>query len=122
MDIDVYATYPGVVTTSLLSVKVDFRYLLGIGSFLAGPIWGLTPVAGAMSTLYAATQPNLKGGSYIGPSYLLNTFTTIVSAPWNSAARDPAACARLFDATLDIIQAATGHKVPKLAATANGYS
>ncbi len=43
------------------------RYLLGIGSFLAGPIWGLTPVAGAMSTLYAATQPNLKGGSYVGP-------------------------------------------------------
>lgn len=119
MDIDVYATYPGVVTTSLLSVKVDFRYALGIGSFLAGPTWGLTPVAGSMSTLYAVTQPNLKGGIYIGPSYLLNTFTTrVIRTPWNRAARDPQARMRLFDETLDIIQQATGHKVPSLPAPA----
>ena len=51
---------------------------------------------GALPTLYAATQPALPGGSYVGPGGFMESrgYPTIVQS--TSAARDEAVAARLW--------------------------
>jgi NAD(P)-dependent dehydrogenase (short-subunit alcohol dehydrogenase family) len=67
------AVHPGYASTNLQHAGPQLD--AGLLSKLTAPAWsisnhlfGQSPVGGALPTLYAATEPDLPGGSLIGPS------------------------------------------------------
>lgn len=113
-DVQCYAVHPGVVASSAWN-KFDFEYLMGINIYIQGRLWGASPATGALSTLYAATEPHLPGGRYYGPNYLVMVAGYAHECmPWNLRAHDAAAKACLYGETLKLLTEATGGKVPQL--------
>ncbi len=108
------------MTLCLLHMPPFCRYPMATGLFLRGLVTGVSPVIGAMSAVYAATQPNLPGGRYISPTYIAffptNLNFTKARQPVHPAARNPDNWWRLYDATIDIVRKDTGDKVPSLPA------
>lgn len=87
-------------------------------TFLINLVMGQTPLQGAQSTLYAATEPELagKGGRYIGPQYSTNLLHASWRSPANRAAHDPDARQRLWEETLALLGSIMGRPVPSLPA------
>ncbi len=85
----VTASHPGWTSTDLVRTA-------GFLSFL-GPLLGMTPDEGALTTLRAATDPTAEGGSYWGPAGITGMSGPPDRAQACSAARDEAVAARLFD-------------------------
>jgi hypothetical protein len=115
----VYAVHPGLVQTGLWE-KIDLRYPFAALSNILRMIIGHTPATGALSTLYAATEPGLPGGRYYGPQYLTNLFFSRECRPLSNAARDPAARARLWEETANILAEVTGEDEAALGLPAAG--
>ncbi|MBF6620339.1 MAG: short-chain dehydrogenase, partial [Patulibacter sp.] len=62
-----------------------------------------TPDAyGALPSLYAATDPEVPGGSFVGPTRLFQTRGAVGTVPSTRAGRDMAVAARLFDVSEEL--------------------
>jgi NAD(P)-dependent dehydrogenase (short-subunit alcohol dehydrogenase family) len=57
---------------------------------------------GAQPSLYAATHPEVPGGSFVGPTRLLQTRGPVGPVPSNAAGRDMAVASRLFDVSEEL--------------------
>jgi NAD(P)-dependent dehydrogenase (short-subunit alcohol dehydrogenase family) len=100
-----YAAHPGWASTGLQAVGPTMRGS-SVGARLAE--WGNALLAqpaemGALPTLYAATEPGLPPGSYVGPDGFLEQrgHPRIVSS--TAAARDEAMAARLWAISEDLV-------------------
>jgi hypothetical protein len=82
-----------------LSPEYPFSFI----AFAMALIMGQSPLQGAQSTLYAATEPSLagKGGRYYGPQYATNLWHSYQRWPLNPRAYDKRAQAELWGATLE---------------------
>ncbi|KAJ9508527.1 hypothetical protein QJQ45_012062 [Haematococcus lacustris] len=80
-EVDVFNVHPGFVATPLHS-KSDFRYPLNTIVKITAPFLGQGWKRGAMSTIYAATQPELRGRhwGFFCPT-LLGTYPTVDRTP-----------------------------------------
>ena len=85
----VTASHPGWTSTELTRTAGFFSFL--------GPLLGMNPRDGALTTLRAATDPAAEGGSYWGPSGLTGMSGSPGRVVPSRAARDVAVAARLFD-------------------------
>ena len=74
------AAHPGGVRTELQ--RHNFLFYIGARCF------GMSPEAGALPTLYAATEPKVKRGSYIGPKWCFEFIGPPAPAVASKAARD----------------------------------
>ena len=88
------AAHPGYAATNLqfaVAPKLE-RMFMAVGN----RVFAQSAEMGALPTLYAATYPNLEGGTYIGPGGLseMRGYPTIVNA--NAAAHDAQAAAELW--------------------------
>ena len=63
----------------------------------ATPLLGQPPAMGALPSLYAATYPQLPGGTYVGPSRMVEMRGAPKLVGMSGAARDDAAAARLWE-------------------------
>lgn len=93
------ACHPGYADTELQKVgsRMDG---FALGESLAGAmnaLFGQSAVMGALPTLYAATAPEARGGSYIGPDGLGGMRGYPVSQRSNARSYDPALARRLWE-------------------------
>jgi NAD(P)-dependent dehydrogenase (short-subunit alcohol dehydrogenase family) len=92
------AAHPGFTATELQTTGPQ----LGGSSLWARLLAAVTPVAGqradagALPSLYAATEPGLPGGTLVGPSRLLGLHGPPKVTGMSGAARDPLAAANLW--------------------------
>ncbi|GAB4816264.1 hypothetical protein N2152v2_003310 [Parachlorella kessleri] len=94
--VDLFVVQPGMTTTDLFR-KMDFSKKESTAHNKLQQVGGQTLENGAISTIYAATEPSLqgKGGLWLGPYYTktpiaLNVFQTMPQEPGNDEAKDPA--------------------------------
>lgn len=71
-DLTVVATHPGATATGFFSLGL-FNFLIGL--LLQGP------EAGAVSSVFAATSPTIKGGEFVGPKTQLLTPSKDAQSP-----------------------------------------
>jgi NAD(P)-dependent dehydrogenase (short-subunit alcohol dehydrogenase family) len=84
------ASHPGVSRTNL---QVNNGFIRrSLGRFILQPA-----ARGALPTLYAATAPDARGGSYYGPTGVMEFRGPLGLAKMPAAATDEAASARLWD-------------------------
>jgi NAD(P)-dependent dehydrogenase (short-subunit alcohol dehydrogenase family) len=89
------AAHPGYAATHLQSAaapKLD-RMLMAV----TNRVMAQSAEMGALPTLYAATNPDVQGGQYIGPGGFMEQrgFPTVVES--NAASRDVEAARKLWD-------------------------
>jgi NAD(P)-dependent dehydrogenase (short-subunit alcohol dehydrogenase family) len=93
------AAHPGYAATHLQAVGPDQsgNRLMGSGWAVANRVMAQSDTMGALPQLYAATMPDVEGGTYYGPDGLFEQrgYPTIVKR--SSAARDADAARRLWD-------------------------
>jgi NAD(P)-dependent dehydrogenase (short-subunit alcohol dehydrogenase family) len=82
------AAHPGWTVTNL---QVHWRMLR-----ILNPLIGQKPVMGALSTLYAATAPEVRGGDYYGPGGWLELRGYPTRVQSSDRSHDTAAAARLW--------------------------
>lgn len=96
------ACHPGLATTDLASDMASWsRWLLPV----LRPILNLrfnSPAQGAWPTLMAATDPDLEGGEYLGPTLRGETAGPAGSARPTTRARDPELAAALWDLSVEL--------------------
>jgi NAD(P)-dependent dehydrogenase (short-subunit alcohol dehydrogenase family) len=98
MDLTSVAAHPGFTATELQTTGPQ----LGGSSFWARLLAAVTPVvgqpadAGALPTLYAATEPGLPGGTLVGPSRMLGMHGPPTVTGMSGAARNAEAAAKLW--------------------------
>jgi NAD(P)-dependent dehydrogenase (short-subunit alcohol dehydrogenase family) len=100
------AAHPGYTATQLQvsGPQMGGTSLWSRAMAAATPVLGQRPEQGALPSLYAATHPDLAGGSFVGPSRLLEMRGSPKLVGMAGVARDPAAAARLWE----LSEAATG--------------
>ena len=88
------AAHPGYAATELQAHTESFQdKLMAVGNrLLAQPAEG-----GALPSLYAATAPDLAGGSYLGPGGMMELRGSPKVVTPNRAARDPKVAADLWE-------------------------
>jgi hypothetical protein len=103
-----YFVVPGIASTALFN-KVSPEYPFGLFTYTLGLVIGQTPLQGAQSTIYAATEPSLKGkgGIMLGPQYPTNLFHTYERYPANPRAFDHEARAILWERTFETLKEIT---------------
>jgi len=94
------AAHPGYAATNLQSAAAPAIDRWGMA--LTNLIMAQSAEKGALPSLYAATEPGLEGGSYIGPDGIgeFRGHPKVVSP--TRAARDPEAASRLWRAAEDL--------------------
>ncbi|HXO73496.1 MAG TPA: oxidoreductase [Bradyrhizobium sp.] len=105
------AAHPGWARTDLFA-NVGSG-LLAFASGLAAPLFSQSAESGALSTLFAATSPQAKGGGYYGPNGLSELKGPPAPAWIMPQARDKAGAARLWE----VSQQLTGVSFESAAAT-----
>ncbi len=90
------AAHPGFATTNLMNG--GSKTMAKLGNAVA-PMFSHSAAAGALATLLAATRPDLPHASYWGPTGLLEIKGPPGPANISKRAADPAAAARLWDAS-----------------------
>ncbi|KAL4440134.1 hypothetical protein ABPG75_003135 [Micractinium tetrahymenae] len=118
--VEVFAVQPGMSRTDFFS-KMDYSQTDSTTHNKMQQLGGQPASRGAISALFAATEPSLAGegrsGAYFGPYYfrLPNWFSahfpftfnmgqTMELQPANSLARDPDARRRLYEAAADALE------------------
>jgi len=106
-DVRATAAHPGYTAT-------DLQRTAGIARFL-NPLFAMKPPDGALPTLRAATDSAAVGGSYWGPSRLLEMSGPPAPARISDRAKDEAVAARLWDVSekltgVSYLLAAAGHR------------
>ena len=110
--------HPGYAATNLqvrTGEESGSRLVLGAMK-LANAVVGQSAAAGALPMLYAATEPGVDGGSYVGPGGLLNMRGAPEIQRSSDRSYDQAAAGRLWERSVE----ATGVEYESLAATAAG--
>jgi NAD(P)-dependent dehydrogenase (short-subunit alcohol dehydrogenase family) len=94
--------HPGYAATNLQAAGPELA-----GRSLQAKVWdtasrlvGQSAAAGAWPSLYAATQPDLEPGSFVGPSFFEYRGTPKLVHP-SSAARDPELAKRLWESSIE---------------------
>lgn len=103
------AAHPGIARTDLMNNGPAGRPVLQFFSHLIERLLGQTPARGALSTLRAATDPTVEGGTYWGPSGFLEAKGTPVPASISVKAQDGDARRRLWDESVRL----TGLDLPE---------
>jgi NAD(P)-dependent dehydrogenase (short-subunit alcohol dehydrogenase family) len=109
------AAHPGYAATNLHTAGTSLggaslqSRILG----LVSPLVGQSAELGALPALYAATVPELHGGSYVGPGGLLELRGHPKLVDSNAASKDPETARRLWEASerltgVEIVLAAPG--------------
>jgi NAD(P)-dependent dehydrogenase (short-subunit alcohol dehydrogenase family) len=103
MDLTSVAAHPGFTATELQTTGPQLGGSSPWARLLAAvtPVVGQTADAGALPSLYAATEPGLPGGTLVGPSRMLGLHGPPKVAGMSGAARDPVAAARLWKLSED---------------------
>jgi NAD(P)-dependent dehydrogenase (short-subunit alcohol dehydrogenase family) len=93
------AAHPGYSATQLQTSgpQLGGRSLSARVMAAATPHLGQPPAMGALPSLYAATYPRLPGGTYVGPSRMMEMRGTPKLVGMSRAARDDEAAARLWE-------------------------
>jgi NAD(P)-dependent dehydrogenase (short-subunit alcohol dehydrogenase family) len=98
------AAHPGYTATNLQTAgpSLNGRTLQSRVMELVGPLIGQSAELGALPTLYAATVPELAGGSYVGPSgpLELRGHTKLVSS--SAASKDIETGRRLWEVSEEL--------------------
>jgi NAD(P)-dependent dehydrogenase (short-subunit alcohol dehydrogenase family) len=92
------AAHPGYAATNLQSVapQMTGSGLMEWATRLGNVLLAQSAADGARPTLFAATSPTVRGGSFFGPDRLFGTRGHPTSAPFARAARDPGTARRLW--------------------------
>ncbi len=95
------AAHPGYASTSLMTsgAQLDGPNLMARFIGLVSPLVGQPPAQGALPMLYAATVPELAGGSYVGPGGLLELWGSPRLVASSAASKDPETARRLWEAS-----------------------
>lgn len=95
------AAHPGYAATALTTsgAQLDGPNLVARFIGLVDPIIGQPAATGALPTLYAATVPELAGGSYVGPGGPLELWGRPRLVDSNAASKDPDTARRLWEAS-----------------------
>lgn len=126
--VEVFAVQPGMSRTDFFP-KMDYSQPESTTHNKMQQLAGQPASRGAISTLFAATEPSLAGGgrsgSYFGPYYFrlpnwfsahfpftLNVGQTLELQPANSLARDPGARRRLSEAAANALEEALHSPLP----------
>ena len=98
------AAHPGYAATNLQSVgpAMSGSKAQGALTSLANRLIAQSPEMGALPTLYAAVQPGLTGGDYVGPSGVGEMRGHPRSVRMTAAARDPLDAKRLWEVSEDL--------------------
>ena len=98
------AAHPGYAATNLQSVgpAMSGSKAQGALTSLANRLIAQSPEMGALPTLYAAVQPGLTGGDYVGPSGAGEMRGHPRSVRMSAAARDPLDAKRLWEVSEDL--------------------
>jgi NAD(P)-dependent dehydrogenase (short-subunit alcohol dehydrogenase family) len=93
------AAHPGYAATALTTsgAQLDGPNLVARFIGLVDPIIGQPAAKGALSTLYAATVPELAGGSYVGPGGPLELWGHPRLVDSSAASKDPDTARRLWE-------------------------
>jgi NAD(P)-dependent dehydrogenase (short-subunit alcohol dehydrogenase family) len=93
------AAHPGYSATQLQTSgpQLGGKSLSARVMAAATPLLGQPPAMGALPSLYAATYPQLPGGTYVGPSRLMEMRGAPKLVGMSRAARDDAAAGRLWE-------------------------
>jgi NAD(P)-dependent dehydrogenase (short-subunit alcohol dehydrogenase family) len=104
------AAHPGYAATALTTsgAQLDGPSLVARFIGLVDPIIGQTAAKGALPILYAATVPELAGGSYVGPGGPLELWGHPSLVDSSTASKDPDTARRLWEAS----EALTGVAFP----------
>ena len=94
------AAHPGYAATNLQTAAAP-RYEAFVMS-IGNHILAQSAAMGALPTLYAATNPDVESGAYIGPGGLFEMRGYPTDVPRTAAARDEAAAARLWSMSEDL--------------------
>ena len=101
-----FAAHPGYAATNLQSVgpAMSGSRVQATLTSLANRVLAQSADMGALPTLFAATAPGLSGGDYIGPGGFAEQRGHPKVVGMASAAKDPAAAARLWQISEDLTQ------------------
>jgi NAD(P)-dependent dehydrogenase (short-subunit alcohol dehydrogenase family) len=98
------AAHPGYTSTRLLTAgpglagpNLQSRVMGAVS-----PLLGQTAAMGALPTLYAATVPELPGGSFVGPSGLLELRGAPRLVTSSAASKDPEIARRLWEVSQEL--------------------
>jgi NAD(P)-dependent dehydrogenase (short-subunit alcohol dehydrogenase family) len=97
------AAHPGFSATELQTTGPQLGGSSPWARVLAAvtPVVGQSAEAGALPSLYAATEPDLSGGTLVGPSRMLGMHGPPKVTGMSGAARDPVAAASLWKLSED---------------------
>lgn len=103
--------HPGVAATNLFDSMVPPVP----GALAATHLWlravGNSESSGALSTLYAATMPDVTNGDYLGPNRMFGMRGPVERSPRTRAARDESLAAALWEKSVEL----TGARYRQLA-------
>jgi NAD(P)-dependent dehydrogenase (short-subunit alcohol dehydrogenase family) len=94
------AAHPGYAATNLQTASAPRHeaFFMSIGNI----VFAQNAAMGALPTLYAATQPGLEGGTYVGPNgmFEMRGYPEPVTA--SAAARDEGVAKRLWQVSAEL--------------------
>jgi NAD(P)-dependent dehydrogenase (short-subunit alcohol dehydrogenase family) len=95
------AAHPGYAATALTTsgAQLDGPNVVARFIGLVDPIIGQPAAKGALPTLYAATVPELAGGSYVGPGGPLELWGSPRLVDSSAGSKDPDTARRLWEAS-----------------------
>lgn len=88
------ASHPGYAVTNLQKNAENGGFLQRMGMSILKPIISQNAELGATYQLYAATAPNVRGGEFYGPRYMMRG--EVVKVALNARAKDAELAARLW--------------------------
>jgi NAD(P)-dependent dehydrogenase (short-subunit alcohol dehydrogenase family) len=93
------ASHPGYAATNLQSVapQMSGSDLMERMTRLGNLLLAQSAAAGALPSLYAATSPQVRGGSFFGPDRLFGARGHPTVTPFTRGARDPDTARRLWE-------------------------
>ncbi|MFQ5416850.1 MAG: oxidoreductase, partial [Myxococcota bacterium] len=98
------ACHPGYAATNLqfAGPRMDGSNFLERVSDLANRMFAQTAEMGALSTVRAATAPDVEGGNFFGPADIFETKGPPVKVSSNARSHDAAAARRLWDISAEL--------------------
>ena len=91
------AAHPGYSATNITSTTTAGNKVMEFFTNVGNSMLGMSPLKGALPTLYAATSPDIRGGEFIGPQGLFTLWGWPGVETPAAPGRDTAAAARLWD-------------------------
>lgn len=98
------ACHPGYAETNLQTAGFRMEGAQGMerAAHLANRIFSQSAEMGALPTLYAATSDEVRGGDYIGPSRMFESWGPPTKVKSNARSHDVAAAARLWEVSEEL--------------------